>query len=278
MSRFGEDLLTLPAAAYLPAGIIVACRLGGLLLVAPFIPSGVQSLRLRLGVLAVLSFCVATSRPVLRVLTENQDVLSMLQRPGLDGWLLVFFEFLVGGVLGWVVLLVVGAVRGACGLMSQQIGLSTSAVVDPMRGSDDDVLSRFYTTLAILVLFLLDMHHTLVRTLVESYAWIPPGSADAASIPRLLLELTVHTGPDIMIAAVSLALPVLVAMLFISLAQGILGKMLPEAELLVLGLPVRVLVGLSTLAVSLPATTGFVRFLLKSAARDGREFLHAMSG
>ncbi|MCZ6793030.1 MAG: flagellar biosynthetic protein FliR [Planctomycetota bacterium] len=262
----------------LGAAVLAACRLAGLVFVAPFLPAGVLSIRLKLAVVGALSLCVVLSEPVHRTLALSGDAPSVLARPGLQGWLLVFSEILLGAALGWMVLLVLGAVRGSCRLISEQVGISTAAVVDPLRGAEDDVLARFYSSLAVLVLLSAGLHLTLVETLVESFSWIPPGSLEPADVPRLVWRLALENGVDVVGAALTLALPAILAMLFVSLAQGILGRMLPEAELLVLGLPLRVLIGLGVLAASVPASAAFCRFLLESAVRDGREILRTLGG
>jgi len=190
---------------------------------------------------------------------------------------LIAAEFLVGGLLGWTVLLVLSAVRGACQIISQQIGLTTAVVVDPLGGGQDEVLCRFITALAIMVLLSAELHHALIRTVAASFLWVPPGTFDLASLPELLSGVALGTGPDLLVAAVSLALPCMVAMLLVSAAQGLLGRVLPEAELLVLGLPVRVIVGLGVLAMSLPPTTDMFRLLLANAVNDGRELVRLLS-
>jgi flagellar biosynthetic protein FliR len=180
---------------------------------------------------------------------------------------------LIGGTLGWLILLVFGAVQAACHLIVQQTGLFTAVVVDPQGATEERLLSTFYTLLTILVFLSLNLHLVLIRVVLESFVWIPPGSLRGEMIPAFLGHCALTCGADLLVAGMSLALPVVLGMLFVSLIQGLLGRTLPEAELLVLGLPVRLVAGLGLLAVTLPASSSFIRVLLENAVADGQEVL-----
>ena len=101
---------------------------------------------------------------------------------------------------------------------------------------------------------------------------------EGGTLIGFLGHLALYVGSKLLVAAVTLALPVIVAMLLVSLAQGLLGRTLPEAELLVLGLPVRLICGLGILIAALPATADFIQFLFTGAAEDGRQLLKALTG
>lgn len=279
MNPAAEELLSTRALPHpFAAWVVVTMRLAGLCLVAPFFHQGVLPVRLRLGVVGVVSACVVLAAPLRSELQSAADQLPAQLSGPMDGWILLGSEFLLGAALGWGCLLVLGAVRGSCSLICQQIGLSVGETVDPLRDSEEGTLSRFYTLLAVCVFLLLDLHHTLIRAVTESFVWVPPGTMRLELVPTVLGRLALEVGPDLFLAAVTLALPVLLAMLLVSMVHGLLGRALPQAELLILGLPVRLFVGGVVLVVGLPASVGLVHLLFERASSDGRELLRVFGG
>lgn len=272
--------LTLPTAVAggIGASLLVAARLSGALLAAPLLRGAHVPVRLRSGVVVALAGGLLASGALREVLaSRGAHLVGLIERAPGTGLLVLVSELLLGAVCGWTILVVFAAVRGASQLISAQIGFG-SALVDPVGGEGDHVLSRFHTLLAVLVFFSLDLHLSLIRAVVESLVRVEPLTLSAAAVPALLTNLALRTGTDLVAAAVALAAAVIVAMSVVSVVQGLLGRALPEAELLVLGIPVRVVVGLAVLAVALPTTAGLVRVLLDRAIDDGRLVLSSVGG
>jgi flagellar biosynthesis protein FliR len=258
------------------AWALVAARLAGLGLAAPFFRFGVLPVRLRLAALGAIALCVLLAAPLrAELLTAGASSLEILENP-LDGWVLLASELLLGGALGWGCLLVLGAVQGACSLVAQQIGLSVGGAVDPQSQTEEGTLAPFYSLTAVCVFLLLDLHHALIRAVAASFVWVPPGTMRVELLPGVLVSLVLQVGPDLLLAAATLALPVVLAMLLVSLVQGLLGRALPQAELLVLGLPLRLVVGLGVLVVSLAPSAGLMRLCFERAVEDGGELLRAV--
>lgn len=261
-----------------PATVLVACRLLGLFIPAPFFRSRMLPWRLKFAVVAVLSLGVVFS-PALRqsLAGVEQSVLQGLSDPS-QAWVLLGGELLVGMALGWSVLVVLACVQGAAGLISQQAGLTARLIADPQSGGGSSPLGIFYHGLAVYLLLALNLHHSLIRSVLDSFSWVPPGSLSAASVPVVLGRLGLEIGMELFLAAMVLALPVLLALALVTLAQAALGRAMPQAELFTLGLPVRLLVGLSALYASLPVSVRYVGGALRSAISGGESFLSSWSG
>lgn len=261
-----------------PAAALVGCRLLGLFISAPFFRSRFLPWRLKIAVVAVLSMGVVFS-PVLQesMAGLEERVLENLRDPA-QGWLIIAGEVLVGVVLGWSVLIVLACVQGAAALISQQTGLTANLIVDPHSPGSTSSLGLFYHGLTIYLLLALNLHHGMIRSVLESFSWVPPGSLSAASVPMVLGRLATEVGGDLFMAVLVLALPVLLAMALVTMTQAALGRALPQAELFTLGLPVRLLVGLIALYVSLPVSARYVGGMLRSAVRGGEGFLSSWSG
>lgn len=261
-----------------PAAVLVGCRLLGLFISAPFFRSRLLPWRLKIAVVAVLSMGVLLSPvPQESLMGLEEGVLEDLRDPA-RGWLLIGGELLIGAVLGWSVLVVLACVQGAADLIAQQTGFTANLIADPQSQGGGSSLGIFYHGLAIYLLLSLNLHHSLIGSVLKSFSWVPPGSLSAASVAQMLGRLALEIGSDLFVAAMVLALPVLLAMALVSMVQAALGRALPQAELFTLGLPVRLLVGLMVLYASLPVSMRYVGGMLRSAVRDGDGFLSGWSG
>ncbi len=261
-----------------PAAVLVGCRLLGLFIAAPFFRSRLLPWRLKIAVVAVLSMGVLLSPvPQESLMGLEEGVLEDLRDPA-RGWLLIGGELLIGAVLGWSVLVVLACVQGAADLIAQQTGFTANLIADPQSQGGGSSLGIFYHGLAIYLLLSLNLHHSLIGSVLKSFSWVPPGSLSAASVAQMLSRLALEIGSDLFVAAMVLALPVLLAMALVSMVQAALGRALPQAELFTLGLPVRLLVGLMVLYASLPVSMRYVGEMLRSAVRGGDGFLSGWSG
>ena len=261
-----------------PAAVLVGCRLLGLFISAPFFRSRLLPWRLKIAVVAVLSMGVLLSPvPQESLMGLEEGVLEDLRDPA-RGWLLIGGELLIGAVLGWSVLVVLACVQGAADLIAQQTGFTANLIADPQSQGGGSSLGIFYHGLAIYLLLSLNLHHSLIGSVLKSFSWVPPGSLSAASVAQMLGRLALEIGSDLFVAAMVLALPILLAMVLVSMAQAALGRALPQAELFTLGLPVRLLVGLMVLYASLPVSMRYVGGMLRSAVRGGDGFLSGWSG
>ena len=261
-----------------PGAILVGCRLLGLFIPAPFFRSGMLPWRLKIAVVAVLSLGVVVS-PMLQesLAGVEEGVLEGLRDPS-RCWLILAGELLGGVARGWSVLVVLACAQGAADLISQQAGLTARLIADPQSGGGSSPLGIFYHGLAVYLLLALTLHHCLIRSVLESFSWVPPGSLTVASVPIALGRLGLEVGGELFLAALVLALPILLSLALVTLAQAALGRALPQAELFTLGLPVRLLVGMAALYASLPVSVRYVGGMLRSAVRDGEGLLSSWSG
>jgi flagellar biosynthetic protein FliR len=260
------------------AAALVGARVLGIFLAAPFFRGRGMPWRLKIGVLGLLSICLLSSPVVAKSLFDSApELLPRLTRV-VDGWLLLATETLVGMILGWSTLVVLAIVRAAANIISQQAGFSAAAIADPQGAGTDTTLRFFFDGLTVFLFLALDLHHSLIRALVDSYASVPPGSLSLSTLPALLEPLLLNVGQGLIAGAFVLAFPVCLALGIVSLGQGILGRILPEAEVFTLGLPVRVFVAIVVIVVGLPAMSGYVRLLLEGAIADGAVVLRGMGG
>jgi len=177
--------------------------------------------------------------------TDARDLLDLVAaRPGVV--LGVARELAIGLAIGFVLKLIFEAGALAGELVSQSTGLSFAQMSDPLRGVTSGVVAQWFYLGFGLLFFAADGHLALIQLLVDSYHAVPVGTAlpdphaFATVAPTFLLQ--------VLRGGVTLALPMMVAMLAVNLAFGALAKAAPALNPVQLGLPVSVLLGLFLLA------------------------------
>lgn len=211
--------------------LLVFVRIGGLLMAAPVFGHQMIPVRVRVlaGVLLAYSVAGFATGPLPEYVTHNVGfVLVLLVEAG------------TGLLLGFTARLLFWAIDFAGSIMGFQMALSLAQTYNPMSGTSSNPLGRILSYTALLAFLLADGHHHLLRALVRSFEVIPLGAAPLAAGGPLLLE---YVGAFFRIA-LRLSAPFLVVLFMSDVALGIFARVIPQANLFALSLPVKLLVGL----------------------------------
>ncbi len=176
-----------------------------------------------------------------------------------DLMLAVASEFVLGMTLGLGAMIVLSGLQLAGQLVDQQLGLEFASVVNPELGGQASLSSNAFFLIGGLGVLLLEPiggHMQLLLAVIESFDSLPVGHVTLPETLPLLLSELVHKS---LLLGVQVAAPVLAAMSLVSVCMGYLGHSVPQFNQLVVGFPVRALVGLMVLAVTL---SGLPRLLI----------------
>lgn len=187
--------------------------------------------------------------------------------------MIVVRELAIGLALGMSIRALIAGAEFAGHLSGYQIGFSYGAIVDPQSGVRNNMLAALYGNLALLAFFATNGHHALMRALVGSYAAMPVGAGRLdPSIVRAVTEMLAV----VFVLGVRLAMPLIVVLLVVELAMGIIARAVPSLNLLVVGMPLRIVIGLLVIAAVVPiapsTTMRFVERALTAGARAARAF------
>ena len=213
-----------------------ALRVGALLMAMPLI--GTRALPARIRVIAALALSMALA-PLLPAppAWSGLDAATVLS---------VARELALGVAMGFMLRLVFEAGALAGELISQGSGLSFAQMSDPLRGVQSGVVGQWFYIAFGLLFFAANGHLAMIALLVHSYEVLPIGTA----LPDV--EASLRIAPEffsvVLRGGVTLALPVMVALLAVNLAFGVLSRAAPALNPIQLGLPISVLVGLFLIA------------------------------
>ncbi len=160
-------------------------------------------------------------------------------------------EALLGVSIGFVALLLFEALQIAGEVMGIQIGFALADIIDPITSENVSLLGQVYYLLATLVFVIIDGPMMILRSLYGSFAHVPPGAALAsAESGRAVVEIF----SSVLLAAVQFSGPIIISMLLVSIAMGVIGRTVPQFNILFVGIPVRTLLGLGVMILALEYT------------------------
>lgn len=163
----------------------------------------------------------------------------------------VLREALFGLGLGLSMNIVVIGLQMASRIIGLQVGFGLGAVFDPITGTEFGVFDQFYSLLVTLVFFAINGHHLVIQSLAETLQAIPPGTFDPFSLsPSGITSLVA----GLTVTAVRIAMPVMAALLLTDVGMGIVARTVPQVQILIVGAPVKIGVGVLVLAAALPVT------------------------
>jgi flagellar biosynthetic protein FliR len=253
-------MMQIPFADVIQAMLAIGVRLSGLMLFAPFLGSQVIPARIKA---ALVLFLTLVMYPMI---SRTWPSLPLNEWP-----LLVFRELLVGVGVGIATSVVFEAVQMAGQILSVQMGYSLINILDPNTQVDTTVVAMFHQSIAMLIFLRLDVHLWLIRAIGNSFAYLPPGTAN---LSRPLVSSLVGAGSAILSTGVQIAAPVLCATLLTDIVLGLLGKASPQLPLMVLGPAVKSLLGLAILFTSLKYWPDMFRTLFMNSMGYADRVLH----
>ena len=176
--------------------------------------------------------------------------------------LLIARELVIGVSIGLAMRIVMSAAELAGYLAGFQAGFSLAAIIDPQQGVRNNLIAVLYAMLAIFVFLAFDGHHAMLVALVESYAALPigGGSIDASLVGSVAGALGL-----IFRVALQMAAPVVFSMLIVELGLGLVARVAPAMNLMVIGFPIRVLVGMLALALAVGVIPPLLRIAIPNA-------------
>ena len=224
--------------AMIAAFIFPLARILALLSAAPPYNSGSLPRRARLILGLAITLAIAPGLDNLPAIAPASGI----------GLLVMAEQMLIGYAMGFSLRLIFSAIDLAGTVFSTQMGLGFATSYDPMSTSQTPVVSEMIGILALLMFMAIDGHLMALSTLAQSFRALPigvlPGSASWANLANAVAI--------VFSAGLLLALPIITALLITNTALGILGRVSPQLNLIVIGFPVTIALGFAALYVALP--------------------------
>lgn len=178
---------------------------------------------------------------------EAMDMSSSLQ--SMNILFLFVKEAFIGLCIGYLGRLFFYTMSIAGEIISVSMGISSAQLFNPALGSNSSVTDQFLVTLATLFFLAIQGHHLFISALHQSFDILPLSNQ---FISFGAFENFGVVAQGIMVMGVKMSAPVLISILIMNLIMAIVGRAVPQINVLITSLPVNILVGFLILIVSLP--------------------------
>jgi len=218
----------------------VLARMSGLFLIAPFLAhySIPRVVKMCLAVLVSLVFFpIVASRAPSAPDGMWECVIMLVQ------------ELAVGLIIGFVGMLYFSAAKVAGELVSMQMGLRFATIALPGGDPRLAVLGALNYTVALVILLVMNGHHWFFQAILHSYRTVPIGEFVWTSLRS---EKLLALFGNVFAVGFKLAAPAMAVLMLATVGIVVLARMVPQMNVFIVGLPVRIGVGLAMVGTTFP--------------------------
>lgn len=225
--------------------VLTFLRLTAFIFSMPIIGASMVPSQLKILLSLLLCFIIS---PVLIMQPQNAPFLQI----GFNSDLILFAfarEVFIGLFLGFLFRFFFWAIEMSGQLMSLSIGLSAAQMFNPALDSQSSVIDQFQVGLATLVFLMIGGHHHMLSGLVQSYEFLPL-SFDGFS--ALGVKSLIDMAHESLVIGLKLSSPIVISILLTNLAMGIIGRAVPQINVLATSLQMTIIVGLVVMFAAIP--------------------------
>ncbi len=244
--------------------LLVFVRMTGLFLMSPVFGRQNVPTYFKIGLSLFLSYMVFANL----FLTNHIDPWSFFEFA-----IIVFREVMIGFAMGYVITLVFSAIWTAGQLIDTQIGFGIVNTIDPQSSIQVPLMGNLKNLLALLTFFVLDGHHTLIKLIFGSYDLIPLGQA---TITDSVVTLIVRLFANSFVLALKIALPIIAITFLSEVAFGILVRTVPQMNIFIIGIPIKIFIGVIAILVFIPIYIGSLKGIFDGLFNDIWKVLKGM--
>ncbi|HEY3612583.1 MAG TPA: flagellar biosynthetic protein FliR [Gaiellales bacterium] len=227
------------ASANLVAFVLVLGRIGPLFVLAPVLSTNMLPARAKFAAAAAMTLALAPIAAHGHTMPTDSVALA-----------LVFVQEVgVGVAFALALSVLVGGVAFGASLVDTLVGFSFGSLINPITGVPASVLGQLYTLLALMVFVLSGGVRLMIMGLARSYALVPLGTFPT---PAALGRLATAAATELPLIGLELVGPVILAVVVVDAAFGLVARAVPQMNVFVIGLPVKVIVSFAVVAASLP--------------------------
>lgn len=218
--------------------LLVFTRVSAMLFVFPIFSAPQIPRMVRLGLGALIAFLIFRTVPVVSPVGTIYDLIAG-----------VVSQLVLGMIVGFIASLTFAGIQFAGEIIDLQIGFAVANVISPTTQEQVTIIGEFQLTLATLVFLLTDAHHVLLQGIAGSFNLVP--------LPFITLDPSVASNAAIFLSQAftivfKIAAPVAVALFITNIALAFMARVAPQMNVMVVGLPIQIGVGLIMLGISIP--------------------------
>lgn len=226
---------------YMPNALLVFCRITSFFIVAPVFTARNVPATFKLGLSFFLTLMALAAVEDSPMAMDGMYILTILR------------EILIGVLLGLIAYFFFVVAQMAGAFIDLQIGFAIANVIDPMTGMQSPMIGNFKYFLSILLFLSMDGHHLLIRAIIDSYRWVPLNNELFAQIyAGDVSNFVIQSFVTAFALALQMAAPIVASLFLVDVGLGLLARSAPQFNIFVIGIPVKILIGLIMLFFFIP--------------------------
>lgn len=155
----------------------------------------------------------------------------------LTGISILISEFIVGMSLGFIVKIAIEVFSIVGNIIDFHSGLMMNRITNPINQENNTIFSSLFNFIALFVFVAMDMHINLIKILAKSFEVVPPQKISFHKIADISAKSFIH----FFLLGIKYSIPLISCILIVELIIGIFSKIMPTANFLILGQPLRFL-------------------------------------
>jgi len=220
---------------------LVLARISGMIIIAPIF--GTLSLPRQVRAFLAVAIALLVTPVYLNTSLPPVTELATYGR-------LMANEVAIGLLLGLGVTIMFSGIQVAGQIVSQMSGLSLSDVFDPGFDEKVSMFTNLFHMLTMAVFVAIGGHRIMIEAVLKTFNWAPPGHA-------VLGETYVDVLTNLMTQSFALgihaAAPLLIALFLSTIVLGLIGRTLPQINIIAVGFGINSLLTLAMTLLSLGA-------------------------
>jgi flagellar biosynthetic protein FliR len=243
---------------------VVLFRVAGIMVFAPFYSGSTFPAQIKVILSLIVALALAPVVPQAQ-LPPEYGLLQIIT--------IVLGEALIGLVLGLVASFIFGGLQLAGQIMGFQLGFSIINVMDPQTSVEISVISILNNFIGLALFLLINGHQWFFLAVSESLSYLPVGGAHVSGP---LVQEVLRLSGRVFVSGLRIAGPVVAVTIIADIAVGLVGRAAHQINILIVGMPVKTLVGLAALSIAFYFLPSFLGTSFLQLSRDLMDLVHGM--
>jgi len=155
-------------------------------------------------------------------------------------------ELVVGALMAFGVFAAFAAFSFGGRILDFQMGFGVANLIDPVTQSQSPLIGTVLNLMGVMLFFVINGHHMLIRGLAYSLQQLPPGSLiEQWNIAALVSQFGV-----LFIYGIAIVAPAIAALLLLDAGMAVAARTMPQVNMFIVGIPLKIFIGLMVLAFS----------------------------
>lgn len=204
-------------------------------------PEGLPNI-VKIGISIILAYFIMTTLNY-SSLNSNNNILLYATKCGC--------EIVTGIVLGYLTNLAFMCGKIAGNLMDIQIGFNMISIFDPSSQSSATLLEKVLSSASIIIFLVINGHLILIKALADSFNVVHLGQF---VLVQGSAALALNAYIQFFTIGFRIALPIVLVLIMTDIVMGLVSRTVPQLNVMILGLPVKILLGFTIFMLLLSST------------------------